>query len=142
MLLECGDRRFDLTHRMLVLGIVDPAADPERWVEIGVDGLVVRSSSDVAAVCDRVDVPVGVAVSRSTSGPDSIELSSELTVRSVGPLAERGPARIGRLVAAIEDDRRALLVDHPETVSADRRVTEVLSRLLAARSAIDEGSSG
>ncbi|MDE0804641.1 MAG: hypothetical protein OSA99_15135, partial [Acidimicrobiales bacterium] len=113
----------------------------EGWIEAGVDGVVVRSSSQVVTVCDRVDVPVGVPVSRTTSGLDSIEFAPGSTVPAVGPIAERGPARIGRLTAAFEAGRRALLVDHPETVPADRRVIEVLSRLVTARAVLDGGRS-
>lgn len=130
MLLERGDRRFDLTHRMLVLGIVGDLATPEAWVVSGVDGLVVRSSPEIDAVCDRVDVPVGV-VSRS----GQVVFGDEVVASTVGPLDEREGARIGRLVAEIEAGRRAVLVTDPVTVGSDRRVAEVMTRLLQARSA-------
>ena len=133
MLLECGDRTFDLTHRTVVLGVVIGAVDHGRWIDAGVDGLVVGSSSEAAALCDRVDVPVGVLVSPPPPQPATVEFPSGATVPAFGPLDERRAARIGRLQAEIEAGGRVLVVDDPSTVGADRRVAEVMARLLTAR---------
>ena len=133
MLLECGDRRFDLSHRMLVLGLADDESGSDAWIAAGADALVTRSSSTAGAVCDRVDVPVGV---QSRSG--QVEFP-DVVVPAVGPLDEVGAARIGRLVAEIRAGRRALVVTDPTTFRSDRRVAEVMARLLAAEHATSVG---
>lgn len=129
MLPECGDRRFDLSHRMLVAGLVDVAASsPDAWIDAGIDVLVVRSSSTALAVCDRVDVPVGVE-----SSPGQVEFAGGTSVSAVGPVAVLGAARIGRIAAAVTAGARVLLVADPASVRSDRRVVEVMARLLAVR---------
>lgn len=129
MLLECRDRRIDLTHRMVVAGLVHDAVDPvDGWAASAVDALVVRTSSMASAVCERVDVPVGVETS-----PGQVEFAGGLSVSAIGPITDVGADRIGRIIDAITAGVRVLVLGDPATARSDRRVAEVMARLLAAR---------
>lgn len=129
MHLVLGRRRFDVTHRAVIIAIVDDAR-PETvaaLMDAGADGLALRSSSVAAQLCDRVDVPVSVLVS-----PGQIELSIGEPIAAFQPTL-LGPGRVAQMAAAIADGERIVLSPDASTLRSDRRVVEVMARILAAR---------
>lgn len=126
MLRVLGDRSFDVTHRAVVVGLVDdddPAAIRGILDEHPV-ALAVATSSERRVVCDRVDVPVGVVVSS-----DRIDFPGSAPIAVVGPF-DGGPAGIAQIVSAVDGGARVLLSD---AIRRDRRVAEVMARILENR---------
>lgn len=132
MLLVLRDRRFDVTHRALVVATPDRLDHDllDAFVAAGVDAFAVRSSSARDAVCDRVDVPVGVVVS-----PGHVEFEPRQPLSAAGPFDASGPERMAAVAASVQWGDRLLLCSKVDDVRADRRVAEVMARILAARSA-------
>lgn len=108
----------------MVVGLVDGADPVDRVLRDRPDALVVTSSSAAASLCERVDVPVGVVVS-----PLRLLFAGE-EVDSVGPFPGPAPRRFAEVCEAVIAGARLVV---STDVRSDRRVVEVLARILAAR---------
>lgn len=126
MHLVLGDRRFDVRHRALVVGLLDDVRPVDEALVDRPDALAATSWSVAASLCDRVDVPVGVLVS-----PQQLEFAGE-RVDCVGPFAGAPPQRFARVAEAVVAGARVVVSTE---VRSDRRVVEVLARILAAKDA-------
>lgn len=108
----------------MVVGLVDGADPVDRVLRDRPDALVVTSSSAAASLCERVDVPVGVVVS-----PQRLLFAGE-DVDCVGPFTGPAPRRFAEVCEAVIAGARLVV---STDVRSDRRVVEVLARILAAR---------
>lgn len=108
----------------MVVGLVDGVDPVDRALRDRPDALAVTSSSAAASLCERVDVPVGVVVS-----PQRLLFAGE-EVDCAGPFPGAAPQRFAAVCEAVINGARVVV---STDVRSDRRVVEVLARILAAR---------
>ena len=119
-----GDRHFDVSHRAVIVGLVDDLETLDGVLGHRPEALATTSSL-AGAVCDRVDVPVGVV-----NPPHPQLVFGDEAVDVAGPFPGDAPRRMAQVADAIIAGERVIV---STDVRSDRRVAEVLARILAAR---------
>lgn len=108
----------------MVVGIVDDVDSLDGVLGDRPDALAAPSSALAVSLCERVDVPVGVVVS-----PQRLSFAGR-QIDSVGPFHGTAPHRFAQVSEAVIGGARVVV---STDVRSDRRVVEVLARILGAR---------